>query len=152
MSDLPELVETELNGLSLSMSFTAEYRLFPPPQVTEADGLVVSVYDGPRSSEQLDRESWLYTDICFVVFQKKLDAGAADQIAQAQAVKTLGREVENYFEDLREGDELGGEYRFVNLDGSRLRFPFSAEELRLASVFSRVVGLVFESERAAGSA
>lgn len=141
---LPELVVAELNAQTFSVGFTSNYRIFPINNVKDLESLKVSVYDGPMRSEVADRVDWEHREIVFVVIQEKLDVATTDGTVRAKELRCLLREIEKHFEGLaRDEEALDGKYRFVEFDESTARLPFSLEEMRVASVYSAVVGLRF---------
>ena len=143
MDRLPELVAHSLNGSTFSVNFTAEWQLYPETKTQQLDATKVSVFDGPRRSERVTRGEFDYSEIVYVVVQKKVAADTEEGRGEVRRLLDLLREIETHFET--QNTELGGVFSFHDFDEGTERLPFSLDELRTSSVFSTVVGLRFTS-------
>lgn len=136
---IADAVATWLNGQAFSFGFTAARRPYPTLTLKEVDGLVVSVFVGPRTSERVTRADWQTKYRCYVVVQRKLAADLATSQNQADQLTQLVEEMEAAVETQ---SSFGGK-SFEGYDDSTERLPFNMEMLRDASVFAAVFGMVF---------
>lgn len=136
---IADAVATWLNDQSLSFAFTATRRPYPTLTVKDADGIVVSVFVGPRTSDRVTRAEWQTKYRCYVVVQRKLAADLATSQTQADQLTQLVEEMEALVETQK---TFGGK-SFEGYDDSTERLPFNMEMLRDASVFAAVFGMVF---------
>lgn len=142
MASLAQLVADKLNSATFTASFQAKRLLFPDASVPDLDFVRVSVFDGPRTSERVTRGVWAYTDLVFVLLQRKLAAEESHVTEEVQVWIDFLREIETYFED---PDLVVGDYTFMRFDESAPRAPFSLDELRSSGVYVAAVGLEFSN-------
>jgi hypothetical protein len=136
---IADAVATYLNDQEFSFSFTATSRPYPTLTIKDVDGIVVSVFLGPRTSERVTRAEWQTKYRCYVVVQRKLAADLATSQNQADELTQL---VEAMEASVETQDAFAG-HAFEGYDDSAERLPFNMEMLRDASVFAAVFGMVF---------
>jgi len=136
---IAEAVCDRLNGLELEFEYAATRLVFPREKITEAETVTVTVFKGPRTSEEVTRGKWQKNYSVFVVVQKKLSSQSASQVAESDKLTSLIEAMELSFEN----DWNVAGYRLVGFDETVDRLPFSVELIRDTGLFSAFFGLVF---------
>ena len=138
-AQIADAVKSHINAGDYSWNFDAKRLAFPNATIQDADGLIVSVFMGPRRSEQFTRADYIATHIVYLVFQRKFTAEGASSHIETDSLSELVEEVED---DL-EGEPMAG-YTMVGFSEDVERVSFNVEILRDAGVFTAVVALEYQ--------
>ena len=138
-TDIADALVNHLNGTGFACPFTAVRLAFPKATVTAADGVLVSVFVGPRTAEVFSRGTYQRGYIVYLVVQKKIDAVDAEQSTEIDALADLVEAIETAVE----GVDMAG-IANIGYDESVERLPYNLEAIRQAGVFAAIVGLSYE--------
>ena len=132
-SDIADAVVAYVNGQGYAWKFDAERLVFPSATVEASDGLLVSVFMGPRVSDLFDRGRYQVTHTVYLVVQKKLPADAADLTAETDDLINLVESIESSLEAVDLAD-----LAMVGYNTATERIPYNLEAVRQAGVFSSI--------------
>lgn len=138
--DLADAVVDHMNTQAFEGQKGCKRLAFPKLKISEGDGLVFSVFVGPRSSERITRGAWIHNYMCFVVVQRKLTSTEADETSEVDDLASTVEAIETSFEDAT-ADFAAME--FIGFDSGADRLPFNLELLHDTGVFAAVITLTF---------
>jgi len=135
---IAEAVKDHLNAGSFSWEFDCKRLAFPKATIQEADGLLVSVFSGPRQSDQLTRGYFQRQYTIYLVVQRKLSAEDAESMTLPDELTLLVEEMEMSLEDV----VMAG-YTMIEFSGDIERVPFNVELMRDAGIFASVIAVEY---------
>ena len=136
---ITEAVKESVNAGSFCWEFDCKRLAFPNATIQEADGLLVSVFSGPRRSEYFSREQSQWNFIVYLLVQRKLPADEADVMSEVDSLTELVEEIELSLE----GEDMA-DFTMVGFSEDVERVPFNVELLRDASVFTGIVAIEYQ--------
>ena len=136
---IADAVKDCLNAGSYSWEFDAKRLAFPKVDIQEADGLLVSLFMGPRKSEYFTRERSQWNYIVFLLVQRKLSAESAESLEKTDELTEFVEELELSLE----AEEMAG-FTMVGFSEDAERVPFNVELLRDASMFTAIIAVEYQ--------
>ena len=136
---IADAVVDHVNDGTYSWNFNARRLSFPAASIQDADGLLVTVFMGPRVSEQFTRGAYQRTHTTYLVFQRKLPADSTESTTETDSLAELVERVEEGLE----GEEMAG-YVMTGFTEDVERVPFNVEILRDTGTFVAVVAMEYQ--------